>query len=97
MPAAAPSVNASAIPVWKNRSGWAAAQMCMSVYLARSADRPTTRVSSLIFESRLGSVPQLRRIGLPDEFLLACALPTLHDRYGLSMDAVVTAVKKWVA
>jgi transketolase len=53
--------------------------------------------SSLIFESRMGSVPQLRRIGLPDEFLLAGALPTLHDRYGLSTDAVVTAVKDWMA
>jgi transketolase len=53
--------------------------------------------SSLVFESQLGSVPQLRRIGLPDEFLLAGALPTLHDRYGLSTDAVVTAVQEWLA
>jgi transketolase len=32
-------------------------------------------------------------IALPDEFLAAGALPTLHDRYGLSTDAVVTRVK----
>lgn len=31
-------------------------------------------------------------IGLPDEFLDAGALPTLHDRYGLSTDAVVDRV-----
>ncbi len=28
-------------------------------------------------------------IALPDEFLAAGALPTLHDRYGLSTDAIV--------
>jgi transketolase len=28
-------------------------------------------------------------VALPDEFLAAGALPTLHDRYGLSTDAVV--------
>jgi transketolase len=32
-------------------------------------------------------------IALPDEFLAAGALPTLHDRYGLSTDAVVTRIK----
>ena len=32
-------------------------------------------------------------IGLPDEFLAAGALPTLHDRYGLSTDAVVAKVR----
>jgi transketolase len=32
-------------------------------------------------------------IALPDEFLAAGALPTLHDRYGLSTDAVVAKVK----
>lgn len=35
---------------------------------------------------------KLRAIGLPDEFLEAGALPTLHDRYGLSTQAVVTRV-----
>src|SRR6188472_261134 len=32
-------------------------------------------------------------IGLPDEFLAAGALPTLHDRYGLSTDAIISKVK----
>jgi transketolase len=32
-------------------------------------------------------------IALPDEFLDAGALPTLHDRYGLSADAIVAKVK----
>jgi transketolase len=32
-------------------------------------------------------------IALPDEFLAAGALPTLHDRYGLSTDAIVVKVK----
>ncbi|QGF23043.1 transketolase family protein [Raineyella fluvialis] len=31
-------------------------------------------------------------IGLPDEFIDAGALPTLHDRYGLSTDSVVARV-----
>jgi len=54
-------------------------------------------VSSLVFESGISSVPQLRRIGLPDEFLGTGALPTLHDQYGLSTKAVVTAVQGWMA
>jgi transketolase len=32
-------------------------------------------------------------IALPDEFLDAGALPTLHERYGLSADAIVAKVK----
>jgi transketolase len=32
-------------------------------------------------------------IALPDEFLAAGALPTLHDRYGLSTDAVIAKVR----
>jgi transketolase len=37
-----------------------------------------------------------RHIGLPDEFLAAGALPTLHDRYGISVDAITTSVKGWL-
>jgi transketolase len=37
------------------------------------------------------------RIGLPDEFLAAGALPTLHDRYGLSTDAIVARIKENLA
>lgn len=41
------------------------------------------------------SVP-FRQIGLPDAFLDAGALPTLHDRYGLSAAAVTRSVKAWL-
>ncbi|MBB3604876.1 transketolase [Mycolicibacterium sp. BK556] len=36
-----------------------------------------------------GIAKQITPIGLPDEFLAAGALPTLHDRYGLSTDKIV--------
>jgi transketolase len=39
--------------------------------------------------------PAFQHIGLPDEFLAAGALPTLHDRYGISTEAICTAVKSW--
>ncbi len=35
--------------------------------------------------------------GLPDAFLDAGALPTLHDRYGISCDALATRIKGWLA
>jgi transketolase len=31
-------------------------------------------------------------VALPDEFLHAGALPTLHDRYGLSIQKIVATV-----
>ena len=37
-----------------------------------------------------------RQIGLPDAFLEAGALPTLHDQYGLSTNAVTAAIKGWL-
>ena len=37
-----------------------------------------------------------RQIGLPDEFLEAGALPTLHDQYGLSTSTVASAIKGWL-
>ena len=46
--------------------------------------------------ARNGIATRFRQIGLPDEFLDAGALPTLHDRYGLSTDAVVKSVKSWL-
>ena len=45
---------------------------------------------------RAGVHPAFRQIALPDEFLAAGALPTLHDRYGISTDAVVASVKSWL-
>jgi len=43
-----------------------------------------------------GVAVPFRQIALPDEFLDAGALPTLHDQYGLSVGAMVAAVKRWL-
>ena len=43
-----------------------------------------------------GVAPQFRMIGLPDAFLEAGALPTLHDMYGLSVDKVADQIKGWL-
>lgn len=43
-----------------------------------------------------GVTPPFRQIGLPDKFLLAGALPTLHDMYGISTDKVVERIKGWL-
>lgn len=45
---------------------------------------------------REGVTPVFRQIALPDEFLDAGALPTLHDRYGISTSEIVRRVRKWV-
>lgn len=45
---------------------------------------------------RAGITPKFRQIGLPDEFLAAGALPTLHDRYGISADAMVRQIRDWL-
>jgi transketolase len=45
---------------------------------------------------RSGVHPAFRQIGLPDEFLAAGALPTLHDRYGISTSAVTVSIKSWL-
>jgi transketolase len=37
-----------------------------------------------------------RQIGLPDEFLDAGALPTLHNRYGISAEAMRASIKGWL-
>ncbi|MGP9791885.1 transketolase family protein [Roseinatronobacter sp. NSM] len=37
-----------------------------------------------------------RMIALPDAFLEAGALPTLHDMYGLSVDRVAAQIKSWL-
>ncbi len=43
-----------------------------------------------------GVAPTFRMIGLPDEFLEAGALPTLHDMYGISVDKVAEQIKGWL-
>ncbi|MFC7478442.1 transketolase family protein [Dankookia sp. GCM10030260] len=40
--------------------------------------------------------PRFRQIALPDAFLDAGALPTLHDRYGISAEAMVRSIKVWL-
>jgi transketolase len=45
---------------------------------------------------RAGVTPAFRQIALPDAFLDAGALPTLHDRYGISTEAVVDRIKGWL-
>lgn len=42
---------------------------------------------------REGVHPAFQQIALPDEFLAAGALPTLHDRYGISTSEIVSRVK----
>jgi transketolase len=45
---------------------------------------------------RSGITPKFRQIGLPDEFLDAGALPTLHERYGISSDAMSRQIRGWM-
>lgn len=44
-----------------------------------------------------GVTPQFRQIALPDAFLDAGALPTLHDRYGISTETMTKTIKTWLA
>jgi transketolase len=46
---------------------------------------------------RNGITPNFHQIALPDEFLDAGALPTLHDRYGISTEAMTKRVKQWLS
>lgn len=43
-----------------------------------------------------GIPPPFRQIALPDAFLDAGALPTLHDRYGISTEAMIQTIKGWL-
>jgi transketolase len=45
---------------------------------------------------RAGIAPAFRQIALPDAFLDAGALPTLHDRYGISAAAMAESIKGWM-
>lgn len=51
-------------------------------------------VAALLLRS--GVAPTFRQIALPDAFLDAGALPTLHDRYGISTKAVCQSIKAWL-
>lgn len=41
---------------------------------------------------RAGLARTIHPVGLPDEFLAAGALPTLHERYGLSTSRIIGTV-----
>lgn len=49
-----------------------------------------------LFMSTQTFVP-FKQIALPDLFLDAGALPTLHDRYGISTDTICQRIKQWAA
>jgi transketolase len=51
-------------------------------------------VATLLMRS--GVTTTFRQIGLPDAFLDAGALPTLHDRYGISTQVMGQQIKRWV-
>ncbi len=51
-------------------------------------------VATLLMRS--GTAATFRQIALPDEFLAAGALPTLHDRYGISAAAVASRIRSWL-
>ena len=40
--------------------------------------------------------PLLRHVALPDRFLDAGALPTLHDRYGISTEVMARNIRSWL-
>ncbi|SCM76542.1 putative uncharacterized transketolase family protein y4mN [uncultured Pleomorphomonas sp.] len=52
-------------------------------------------VASALLEG--GVTPTFRQIALPDAFLDAGALPTLHDRYGISVETMSASIKRWLA
>jgi transketolase len=45
---------------------------------------------------RAGVSPAFRQIALPDDFMVPGTLPVLHERYGLSTNAVVRQIKCWL-
>lgn len=45
---------------------------------------------------RAGTSVPFRQVGLPDAFLDAGALPTLHDRYGISTDVMAESIRQWI-
>lgn len=51
-------------------------------------------VASTLLTNRV--TPSFHMIGLPDQFLEAGALPTLHEMYGLSVDRVTEQIRSWI-
>ncbi|MGV3491373.1 MAG: transketolase family protein [Devosia sp.] len=50
----------------------------------------------LALAMRNGLTARMRQVGLPDQYLDAGALPTLHDRYGISTVKLTEQVKSWL-
>ena len=46
---------------------------------------------------RSGVTPVFRQVALPDEYLDAGALPTLHERYGISAEAMARTITTWLS
>jgi transketolase len=51
-------------------------------------------IASLLMRSAVAA--RFRQLALPDEFLAAGALPTLHDRYGISPAAMAKRIRSWL-
>lgn len=51
-------------------------------------------VAGTLLRARI--MPEFRQVALPDQFLDAGALPTLHDRYGISTSVFVENIKRWL-
>jgi transketolase len=51
-------------------------------------------VASLLMRNSVAA--KFRQVALPDQFLDAGALPTLHDRYCISTEAMVGSIKGWL-
>ncbi|WP_211452225.1 transketolase family protein [Collimonas antrihumi] len=51
-------------------------------------------VATALMRARV--MPEFRQVALPDQFLDAGALPTLHDRYGISTSSIVDNIKHWL-
>lgn len=51
-------------------------------------------IAGLLLRSAV--VPPFKQIALPDAFLDAGALPTLHERYGISTEAMIRQIKSWL-
>lgn len=52
-------------------------------------------IAGLLMRSRIR--PVFRQVALPDAYLAAGALPTLHERYGISSNAMSASIRDWLA
>ncbi len=69
--------------------------------VARGSRRDNALEPSLIclgvqVASRSCPACTFKQIALPDAFLDAGALPTLHERYGISAGAMTARIKAWL-